>query len=172
MEFRWTQSLSRWPLLDAHAAIFPVSRAGNEHPQFPNVERTVNECDDWAKSGCCNCVCHLGAGYNYGAALLQFSTRPPRVMWQNKNMRTHVSSCVLWNGHIYGFDEDELKCLDFATGKVKWSEKGYGKGTLMLADGKLILYSENGKLGVAQASPDRFKQLASAQVLGGKSTWA
>jgi outer membrane protein assembly factor BamB len=103
---------------------------------------------------------------------LQFSVRPPRLVWQNKNMRTHVSSCVLWNGHIYGFDENELKCLDFATGKVKWAEKSYGKGSLMLADGKLILYSEGGKLGVAEASPAKFRELASAQVLGGKSTWA
>jgi len=114
----------------------------------------------------------ISSGYNFGAAVLQFSVRPPKVVWQNKNMRNHVNSCVLWKDYVYGFDDNELRCLDFATGAVKWSEKGFGKGSLMVADGKLILYSENGKLGIAEATPERFKLLTSAQVLGGKSTWA
>lgn len=114
----------------------------------------------------------ISSGYNFGAAVLQFSSRPPKIVWQNKSMRNHVSSCVLWNNHIFGFDESELKCLEFATGRMKWSEKGFGKGSLMAADGKLVIYGDSGKLAVAEASPDGFKQLASAQVLGGKSTWA
>ena len=114
----------------------------------------------------------VSSGYNFGCALLQVSARPPRVLWQNKNMRNHVNSCVLWQNHLYGFDEGELKCLDFNTGAVKWAQKGYGKGALMVADGKLILYSDNGKLGVAEASPAGFKEISNSQVLGGKSTWA
>ena len=114
----------------------------------------------------------ISSGYNFGCALLQISVRPARVLWQNKNMRNHVNSCVLWQSHLYGFDEGELKCLDFKTGEVKWVQRGYGKGALMMADGKLILYSDNGKLGVAEASPAGFKELANSQVIGGKSTWA
>jgi outer membrane protein assembly factor BamB len=87
-------------------------------------------------------------------------------------MRNHVSSCVLWKDHLYGFDENELKCLEFATGKVKWAERRVGKGSLLAADGRLIIYGESGKLAVAEASPEGFKELASAQVLGGRSTWA
>ena len=83
-----------------------------------------------------------------------------------------MNSCVLWKGYIYGFDESDLKCLDFANGAVKWSQRGFGKGSLIVADGKLIIYSENGQLATAEASPTRFKPLSSAQVLGGKSTWA
>ena len=40
-----------------------------------------------------------------------------------------------------------------------------------MADGKLIVYSENGKLAVAEASPTVFKPIANAQVLGGRTTW-
>ncbi len=114
----------------------------------------------------------ISSGYNYGCALLQFSQRPPKVVWQNKNMRNHVNSCVLWQGCLYGFDESDLKCLDFNTGAVKWSTKGFGKGSLMVADGKLIIYGDSGKLAVAEATSTGYKELASAQVLGGSSTWA
>jgi len=55
---------------------------------------------------------------------------------------------------------------------VKWSEKRFGKGSLMLADGKLILYSQSGKLATAEPSPDGYKEIASAPALAGKDTWA
>jgi outer membrane protein assembly factor BamB len=78
---------------------------------------------------------------------------------------------VLIDGALYGFDGDrnsDLKCIDFKTGAVKWSEKGLGKGALMAADGKLIIISEKGELVIAAADPTAFKALARWQVLGGK----
>ncbi|HUR46595.1 MAG TPA: PQQ-binding-like beta-propeller repeat protein [Candidatus Saccharimonadales bacterium] len=114
----------------------------------------------------------ISSGYNFGCALLQFSSHPPKVLWQNKNMRNHVNSCVLYQNHLYGFDDNELKCLAFDTGAVKWGNKSFGKGSLMLADGKLIVYSDNGRLAVVEASPESFKQISSAQILGGRSTWS
>lgn len=123
----------------------------------------------------------ISSGYNTGCALVDVSHNPPQTVWKNKNMRNHVNSCVLWKGYLYGFDDNELKCLDFATGDVKWSESKYRKGSLMLADGKLILYSENGQLGLAEPSPEGYKELAFVQALqvrskypGGasKQTWA
>jgi len=41
-------------------------------------------------------------------------------------------------------------------------------GSLCLADGKLIILSERGKLVIAEASPKGFEELASAQILQGK----
>lgn len=114
----------------------------------------------------------LSSGYNFGCALLELSGRTLKEVWRNKNMRNHVNSCVLWQGHLYGFDENELTCLDFKTGEVKWNQVGYGKGSVKLADGKLIVYGQTGKLGIAEASPAGFKEISSAQVLTGKDTWA
>ena len=83
-------------------------------------------------------------------------------------MRNHLNSSVLWRGYLYGFDEGTLKCLDFKTGQMKWSKGGLGKGSLMIADGKLIILSERGKLVTAEASPLGFKELSSVQILTGK----
>ena len=114
----------------------------------------------------------ISSGYGSGCALLQMSATGIQPVWSNKNMRNHMNSCVLWQGHLYGFDDNQLRCLDLFTGGVKWSTPAYGKGSLMLADGKLILYGERGRLGLADASPAGFRELAAAQVLGGSSTWA
>jgi outer membrane protein assembly factor BamB len=114
----------------------------------------------------------VSTGYGFGCALLKVSPEGAKEVWRNKNMRNHVNSCVLHEGYLYGYDEGELKCLDWKTGEVKWATGKYGKGSLMLADGKLILYGQTGKLGLAEAAPDSFKELASFQALTGRDTWA
>ena len=83
-------------------------------------------------------------------------------------MRNHMNSSVLWKGHLYGADENQLRCLDWATGQVKWTDKALGKGSLMIADGKIIALSERGELMVAETSPEGFKPISRAQVIGGK----
>ncbi len=123
----------------------------------------------------------ISSGYGAGCALIDVGTAPPTLVWKSKGMRNHFSTCVLWQGHLYGFDENTLKCIEFATGDVKWVEKKYGKGSLMLADGKLLLYSQRGQLGLAAATPDGYGELAFIQALevrpeypgkAEKQTWA
>lgn len=123
----------------------------------------------------------ISSGYGTGCAVYDISSNPPREVWKNKNMRNHVNSCVLWKGYLYGFDEGTLKCLDFNSGEVKWAEPKYGKGSLMVVDGKLLLYSERGQLGLAEATSEGYRELAFIQALevrpsypGGaaKQTWA
>lgn len=114
----------------------------------------------------------LSSGYGYGCALLKITPQGATEIWRNKNMRNQVNSCVLADGHLYGYDEGNLKCLDWKTGDVKWGTREYGKGSLIAAAGKLILYSQNGKLGLAEISPEAFKPICSFQAMVGKNTWA
>ena len=60
-----------------------------------------------------------------------------------------------------------MKCMDFQTGNVKWSQKGLGKSSLMIADGKLIIMTEKGDLAIAEASSESYKEIARAKVLSG-----
>jgi outer membrane protein assembly factor BamB len=118
----------------------------------------------------------ISSGYNKGCALYRINGRDVAKVWQNKNMRNQVNSSVLWEGHVYGFDGQvggggKLTCVDFVTGKKKWSQGGMGTGSLMLADGKLIILGEKGRLVIAEASPQGFKELSSAQVLPKTKCW-
>ena len=109
----------------------------------------------------------ISSGYDVGGAVLKISEGKLVPVWQSKEMRNHLNSSVLWEGHLYGFDEKQLSCLDWKTGEVKWTQKGLGKGSLMLADGKLIALGDKGKLVIADASPDGFNELASVKILSG-----
>jgi len=115
----------------------------------------------------------VSSGYGTGCALLEVRGDSVTEVWRNKNMRNHCNSSVLWKGYVYGFDgqvggKGTLTCVDFATGEKKWSVKGMGTGSLMIAGGRLVILGEKGRLVIAEPSEDGFKELASSQILSGK----
>jgi len=118
-------------------------------------------------------VMFISSGYGHGCALLDLSSTPPKVVWDNENLRTHTSPAVLIGDYLYGADDDcykpdaTFRCVELKTGKVKWSEKT-GFVTLMAAEGKLIALTARGELLVVEATPQAFKPIARAQVIGGK----
>ena len=85
-------------------------------------------------------------------------------VWRNNNMQNHSATSIYYQGHLYGFDGSILKCLDAATGEEKWKTRGYGKGTLIVADGHLVILGERCNLGIAEATPAGFVEKANAQV--------
>lgn len=113
----------------------------------------------------------ISSGYDHGGALLRVTAGGPKLVWEKDVMRNQMNSSVLIDGHLYGFDERQLACVELATGKVAWTEKKYGKGSLMAADGKLILLGERGLLGTATATPQAYREISSAHVIGGKDVW-
>jgi outer membrane protein assembly factor BamB len=110
----------------------------------------------------------ISSGYGRGCALIDFSAAEPQKIWENKNMRSHMSGPVLIAGYLYGFDDNRLTCLDWKTGEQKWDEKSPAKGALMAAGNKLIVLGETGRLAIAEATPSAYKEIAAAQVLDGR----
>lgn len=101
----------------------------------------------------------IASGYGHGAALLPLDGANPKPLWESKSMKNKMNSCVLWQGYLYGFDEGALTCMEFATGNVKWQQKAMGLGSLILADGKLIIQVEDGALVFAEATPEAYKEI-------------
>ncbi len=113
----------------------------------------------------------ISSGYNTGGALLRLQGRKLQLVWEDKVMRNHMATCVLIDGHLYGIDDNRLRCLDAATGEVKWSDTSVGKGTLTAANGKLIVLSDRGDLMFADASPQAFDPVARTKVLDDEKCW-
>ena len=115
----------------------------------------------------------ISSGYNRGAALLKLSGNEPKVVWANREMQNQMTSSVLLDGHLYGIhgknqSQTSLRCMTLESGEVQWDYEWEGVGSLMAADGKLILLSEGGELIIGRASPEAFTPQARAKVLSGK----
>jgi len=116
----------------------------------------------------------ISSSYDTGGAVYQIAKSGDKFtateVWKSRIMKNHFNSSILYGGHLYGFDDATLRCIDAATGKEKWSQKGFAKGSLLLADGHLIIFSENGLLALAEATPEAYREKARAQILEGR-TW-
>lgn len=110
----------------------------------------------------------ITSGYNQGCALVKIDGGKAESVWVNHNMHSQLSGPVLLDGYVYGIDDKQLACVEMKSGDLKWTSEVSAKGSLMAADGKLIILSEKGKLIIAEASPESFKEIASAKILKGK----
>lgn len=112
----------------------------------------------------------ITSGYGHGAALVKFDGSSLTELWQNKNMQSRMSGPVLIDGTLYGIDDKQLACVDWKTGEQKWTEKSPKEGSLCAAGNKLIVLGEKGDLMIAEATPEAFKLISSAQILP-KKCW-
>jgi outer membrane protein assembly factor BamB len=104
---------------------------------------------------------------------LKLTASQPEKVWESKVLKNQFNSSVLIDGHLYGIDGDQnsrcsLKCVKLEDGSVAWEEKSIGFGSLMAADGRLIILTEKGELVVAKAGSAGFEELSRAQVLSGR----
>jgi outer membrane protein assembly factor BamB len=108
-----------------------------------------------------------------GAALFQMKENGGEAtveqLWKSRFMRNHFSSSVLHGEHIYGFDNANLRCISVEDATSQWVKRGLGKGSLIYADGHLIVLSDTGKLVLAEATPEGYKEQGSVQALEGRS---
>lgn len=113
----------------------------------------------------------ITSGYSTGCALVQVSPGKATELWRNKSLRSQLASPVLVKDHLYGIDGNvkggELRCVDFQTGEIRWKEK-IGGGSLIAAEGQLLILNEKGELILAETSPAQYRELARAQVLSGR----
>ena len=114
----------------------------------------------------------VSASYGVGAVASKLTSAGAKKIWENNEvMSSQYTTSVYHDGYLYGIHgrQDigvaELRCIDPVAGKVMWTEEGFGTGNLILADDKLVIMKTDGTLVLAQPSPDKFRPMASAQVL-------
>ncbi|HEV8318954.1 MAG TPA: PQQ-binding-like beta-propeller repeat protein [Vicinamibacterales bacterium] len=100
----------------------------------------------------------LSSDYGTGAALLELSPSGAREVYFTREMRNHHSSSVLVGDYLYGFSSSILTAMRFSDGSVAWRDRSVGKGSVIYADQRLYLFSENGVVGLAEASPTAYRE--------------
>ena len=93
------------------------------------------------------------------------------LVYTNKEMRNHYNTCILLDGHIYGFDNSVLKCIRLDTGEQMWQDRSVGKGSLVAAQGHLFVLGEHGDLAVVEATPDEYREKGRMKALESRRAW-
>ena len=93
-------------------------------------------------------------------------------VWRGENILScHYNTPVLIKDHLYGVDgrqeggQASLRCVEWETGKVKWSREAFGCAALVYADGLLLACPENGDVVLINPSPEAYSELGRASVL-------
>jgi outer membrane protein assembly factor BamB len=98
-------------------------------------------------------------------------------VYANKDMADHHGGVIRVGEYIYGHSDSRgWVCLEMKTGKVVWSNRGVGKGSIACADGHFYLRSEDsgrGTIGLIEATPAGYRESGrfNQPELSGKETW-
>ncbi len=127
---------------------------------------------------------YISSAYSSGCGLFEFAENKLTEVYVNRDMQNHFNTSVLYEGALYGISGQthkaqncKLTCMNFASGKVHWATREYGEGddedrfdcgSLMMADGRLIVLSGTGTLLIGPASTDGFTPTKQLKVLEGR----
>jgi outer membrane protein assembly factor BamB len=104
-----------------------------------------------------------------GCALLDLSGPEPVEIWKNNQAHSSFQSWTVYDGYGYGFDRvrrsEPVTCLDLKNGEVKWSQDVGNMGAVITAMGKLIILTRDGRIIIAEASPEGFQEISSAEIV-------
>jgi outer membrane protein assembly factor BamB len=110
----------------------------------------------------------LTASYGTGAVLLKAKKDGVEEVWKGDDkLSCHYGTPIQSDGYLYGFHGREesgakLRCIELKTGKVQWTADDLPCGSTILAQGNLIVLTEDGDLALVKATPDACKELARA----------
>ena len=123
---------------------------------------------------------YCSAGYGVGAGAVKITkagdkwTATEMYRLHGNEVANHWSTPVVKDGYLYGmfqfkeYGNGPMKCVDIATGQVKWEQNGFGPGQVILAGDQVVALSDKGDLVLVAANPDKYKELARANVVSGK----
>jgi len=101
----------------------------------------------------------ISSDYGTGAGLVEIKADgKAQEVYFTKDMRNHHSSSILIGDYLYGFSSGILTAMRFDTGEVAWRDRSVGKGSLVYADGSLYALSENGVVGLIEATPAGYRE--------------
>ncbi len=124
----------------------------------------------------------FSGGYNAGSVMMQLEEQGGKIDVRTlfrlgpRQFGSTQHTPIFHEGFLYGVREADKQfvCLDMEGNEV-WasgSANQFGLGPYLKADGLFFLLNDDGRLTLAEATPEEYRQLAAAQVLDGHETWA
>lgn len=104
-------------------------------------------------------------------------------VWESQKMSNDIASCVLIDDALYGFDlkdiqsrlhrpsRGEFRCLDWATGAVRWSSADPGHAHVIAVRDRLLIFNDRGELLLARVTRDGYQELGRTAVFPDEICW-
>jgi len=112
------------------------------------------------------------ASYGIGGVYAAFDTADAKPLWQGEEpLATQYCTPITVAGQLYcinGRDDvppADLVCVAAESGRVAWTERNFGYGTLLFADGKLLAAKTDGELVLLRPRATGAEVLARARPL-------
>lgn len=118
----------------------------------------------------------VSSAYGTGCALLKLTAEGGTVkateVYFSREMQNHYSTSIVVGDSAYGFSNSILTAMNVETGRVEWRDRSVGKGSVTYADGKLYLLSEDGVVGLAEATSGGYREKSRFEIpRGAFPTW-
>lgn len=115
----------------------------------------------------------ISSDYGTGGGVVEIGgDNSAKEIWFTQDMRNHHSSSVLIGDYLYGFSSAILTAIRFDTGEIAWRDRSVGKGSVVFADGNLYAFSENGIVGLVEATPTGYREKGRFRIAQGNlPTW-
>ena len=98
----------------------------------------------------------------------------PEELWFTNRVRYMFLNSVRLGDYVYGttgdFGPAFLTALDIKTGQSAWQHRGFGRASMVYADGKAIIMDEDGDLALAKLTPQGVTILSEAKIFD-TTTW-
>jgi outer membrane protein assembly factor BamB len=114
----------------------------------------------------------ISTSYDTGSLLLEPTKDGLKEVWKSDEALTnHYNTSVHHRGQLFGIHGRqehgaELRCIDLATGKVRWSKERFGCASLIRVGEQVLALTEKGELVLFDASADGYREAARAKILG------
>ncbi len=117
----------------------------------------------------------LSETYGPGSALLEVKPGECKEVWtdrdkgiRDKSMRCHWNTPIHVGGYLYGCsgrhtNEAELRCIEWASGEVRWRKRGLTRTSLLFVDKHFICLGEDGILRLLKVNPDKYEEVSSVE---------
>jgi outer membrane protein assembly factor BamB len=112
----------------------------------------------------------VSTNYGHGSALLNISEKEPRQIWWTTELGIDFSSPIFLKGLLFASHGETrlpggcLKCLDFKTGEILWTEDT-DHTSMIAVDEKLILLNQWGELTIMDADRKGCRISSKARVM-------
>lgn len=122
-------------------------------------------------------ILFVSSAYKAGSRAIQLkregSATVPEELWFNSRVRFMFLSAIRLGEYVYGttgdFGPAFLTALEVKTGKALWQHRGFGRASLIHADGKAVIMDEDGDLALARLAPEGVTVLSRAKLFDTRS---